>query len=433
MEKREPFAGSCLDDYRDHPESHNVLAQEGIESICAVPLIGSETCIGVLVLYAKAPDNFRPEDVELVSNVADAIAIGLDRCLVHERVEQLKQRLELENVYLQEEISLHQNFENIIGRSTSIMETLEAVETVAPTHANVLITGETGTGKELVARAVHDLSERSDRPLIKVNCATIPKDLFESEFFGHVKGAFTGALKTRAGRFELADKGTLFLDEVGEIPIEMQSKLLRVLQEGEFERVGEERTRRVDVRIIAATNRDLNEEVVNGRFRQDLYYRLNVFPIHVAPLRERPADLPLLAAHFLERAAAEMGRNTPTFSEHDMAMLRSYDWPGNVRELQNVIERAVISSRGGKLRVDLPSGEQQREATTGEEIGGAQAPSDTAHTAEDVSLAAIEKQHILRVLDINEGNKAKTARELGIDPKTLYKRLREYGLLPPRE
>ncbi|MCH7476399.1 MAG: sigma 54-interacting transcriptional regulator, partial [Gemmatimonadetes bacterium] len=271
-------------------------------------------------------------------------------------VETLKDRLQAENLYLQEEIKTHHNFAEIVGRSIAIQNVLEAVETVAPTEANVVITGETGTGKELVARAVHALSPRKDKPLIKVNCASIPRELFESEFFGHVRGAFTGAIRDRVGRFQLADGGTLFLDEVGEIPLEMQSKLLRVIQDGEYERVGDGKTRTVDVRIITATNRDLKQEVEAGRFRQDLYYRFNVFPIEVAPLRHRREDIPLLATRYVEQAARKLNRPMPHFTTAEVRRLQEYDWPGNVRELQNVIERALITQQPGRrLHFDLPS------------------------------------------------------------------------------
>lgn len=271
-------------------------------------------------------------------------------------VERLRSRLELENAYLQEEIRAETNQRGIIGRSAAILKTTAQVELVAPTDATVLITGESGTGKELIARAIHEASDRRDRPLIRVNCAAIPRELFESEFFGHVKGAFTGASRDRVGRFELADGGTLFLDEVGEIPLELQGKLLRVLQEGQFERVGDERTRTTDVRVIAATNRDLKREARAGRFREDLYFRLDVFPIESVPLRERADDIPLLAAHFLHGAAQKLKTPALRLTEADANRLRSYDWPGNVRELQNVIERAAILARGGKLRFDLPDG-----------------------------------------------------------------------------
>lgn len=271
-----------------------------------------------------------------------------------EEVESLRQKLELENAYLQEEIRAESNHRGIIGSSAAIQSVLRQVELVAPTDATVLVTGESGTGKELIARAIHEASKRLDRPLIRVNCAAIPRELFESEFFGHVKGAFTGALRDRIGRFELADSGTLFLDEVGEIPLELQGKLLRVLQEGQFERVGEERTRHVDVRVIAATNRDLKSEVRKGRFREDLYFRLNVVPIESVPLRERRADIPLLAAHFLRGTGRKLKTEGLRLSEGDMRRLAGYDWPGNVRELENMIERAAILARDGRLRIELP-------------------------------------------------------------------------------
>lgn len=271
-----------------------------------------------------------------------------------EEVESLRQRLELENAYLQEEIRLEGNHRGIIGRSAAIQSILRQVELVAPTDATVLVTGESGTGKELIARAIHEASRRSGRPLIRVNCAAIPRELFESEFFGHVRGAFTGAVRDRVGRFELADGGTLFLDEVGEIPLELQGKLLRVLQEGQFERVGEERTRKVDVRVIAATNRDLKREVRLGRFREDLYFRLNVVPIESVALRERREDIPLLAQHFLQGANRKLKTDHLRLTEGDVRRLTQYDWPGNVRELENVIERAAILARDGRLRIVLP-------------------------------------------------------------------------------
>ena len=290
--------------------------------------------------------------LELLDAVAQPLHLGLHAALGE--VQALKDRLEEENVYLQEEIRTRHNFGEIIGQSPAIGHLLQAVETVAPTSANVLITGESGTGKELVARAVHRLSPRQGRALITVNCASIPRELFESEFFGHLKGAFTGAVRDRVGRFQLAHRGTLFLDEVGEIPLELQSKLLRVLRQGEFERVGDERTLTVDVRVIAATNRDLRQEIDAGRFREDLYYRLNVFPIEVVPLRRRRDDIPLLAARFVEQAARRFNRPTVRLTNADVRALQTADWPGNVRELMHVIERAVLTAPGGRLRFDLP-------------------------------------------------------------------------------
>jgi formate hydrogenlyase transcriptional activator len=271
-------------------------------------------------------------------------------------VEQLRKRLEQDNEYLQEEIRLQTNHRGIIGASAAIQKTVRQIELVAPTDASVLITGESGTGKELIARAIHDASRRSHRPLVRVNCAAVPRELFESEFFGHAKGALAGAVRDRLGRFELADGGTLFLDEIGEIPFELQGKLLRVLQESQFERVGESRTRRVDVRVIAATNRDLGLDVRQKRFREDLYFRLNVFPVESVPLRERPDDIPLLAAHFLKAATRKLNIGEPKLTEGDMRRLLNYAWPGNVRELQNVIEHAAILSRNGRIRIDLPDG-----------------------------------------------------------------------------
>lgn len=269
-------------------------------------------------------------------------------------VDVLRERLELENAYLKEEIRLESHHQGIIGRSPAIEATLRQIDVVAGTDATVLVTGESGTGKELIARAIHEASRRCDRPLIRVNCAAVPRELFESEFFGHAKGAFTGAVRDRVGRFELADGGTLFLDEVGEIPLDLQGKLLRVLQERSFERVGEERTRAVDVRLIAATNRDLRDEVRRGRFREDLYFRLNVFPIAASPLRERPEDIALIAQHFLRGAARRLNIAEPRLTEGDVRRLSRYPWPGNVRELENVIERGAILAVRGRLHLDLP-------------------------------------------------------------------------------
>ena len=280
-----------------------------------------------------------------------------DACAVVGRVVALsciarQKNLEFENEFLQDQFRA--SFGNIIGRSPALKKILSQIATVAPTDANVIILGESGTGKELVARAIHDLSARKERPLVRVNCASIPKELFESEFFGHVRGAFTGAIKDRVGRFELADDGTLFLDEVGEIPLDLQSKLLRVLQDGQFERVGDERTRTVKVRLIAATNRDLLAEAKAGRFRLDLYYRLSVFPIEVPPLRARVEDIGQLAEHFVKQASRRLGVRAGRLTVNHMRELQDYEWPGNVRELQNVIERAVILAKGGPLQFDLP-------------------------------------------------------------------------------
>lgn len=343
-----------------------------------------------------------------------------------EEVESLRRKLELENAYLQEEIRTESNHRGIIGTSAAIQSVLRQVELVAPTDATVLVTGESGTGKELIARAIHDISKRSDRPLIRVNCAAIARELFESEFFGHVKGAFTGALRDRIGRFELADGGTLFLDEVGEIPLELQGKLLRVLQEGQFERVGEERTRMVDVRVIAATNRDLRTEVRRGRFREDLYFRLNVVPIESVPLRERRSDLPLLAAHFLRGAGRKLKTDGLRLSEGDMRRLSNYDWPGNVRELENVIERAAILARDGRLRIELPEADDAPPAP----VLPSQDPTAPVLLT-DAERRSRDRANILAALQTCQGRvfgPNGAAALLGVKPTTLASRIKVLGL-----
>ncbi|MEH2499242.1 PAS domain S-box-containing protein [Bradyrhizobium sp. AZCC 1678] len=345
-------------------------------------------------------------------------------------VDRLRERLELENAYLQEEIRIETNPRGIIGQSEAIQKTLRQVKLVAPTSAAVMITGESGTGKELIARAIHEASSRRDRPLIRVNCAAIPRELFESEFFGHVRGAFTGAMRDRIGRFELADGGTLFLDEVGEIPLELQGKLLRVLQEGNFERVGEERTRAVDVRLIAATNRDLKQEVQRGRFREDLYFRLNVFPVESVPLRERREDIPLLAQHFLTRESKAL-KSELRLSEGDARRLARYDWPGNVRELQNVIERAAILAQNGRLRIDLPDASGAQPSP-----GAARAKTDSRPTVmTSAEMRAHERANILAALQACSGKvfgPGGAAEMLDIKPTTLASRIKALGITSGR-
>jgi PAS domain S-box-containing protein len=349
---------------------------------------------------------------------------------ISERVQfydRLRERLESENEYLQEEVRAASGSGTILGRSAGVHRVLEQIEMVAPTDATVLIFGETGVGKELVARAIHERSLRRDRPLVKINCTAIPRELFESEFFGHIKGAFSGALRDRIGRFQLADGGTLFLDEIGELPLAMQPKLLRVLQDGEFEPVGNDQTRRVDVRIIAATNRDLKSLVHAGRFREDLYYRLSVFPIEVPPLRERKDDIPLLAKHFLEMACKRFSRSGLHLTASQIKQLQNYDWPGNVRELQNVIERAVITSRLGSLRMDIP--------TTG---SGSFTPATTRSKSREDSEVIPDKEMTRRMRDNmvaalkRSGGRiygpGGAAELLGIRPSTLSTRIKKLGL-----
>ena len=350
--------------------------------------------------------------------------------LAYEEIAQLKGQLELENTYLQEEVKEAKDFGDVIGESTALRKLLHQVETVARTDASVLVLGETGTGKELVAREIHKHSRRGDRPLIRVNCASIPRDLYESEFFGHIRGSFTGALRDRAGRFEAAHGGTLFLDEVGEIPLELQSKFLRVLQEGQYERVGEERTRTVNVRIIAATNRNLQAEAEAGRFRQDLYYRLNVFPVEVAPLRKRKEDIPLLAAHFLQKAARKFGVRPARLTQTHLVQLQAYDWPGNVRELQNRIERALILAQNGVMYFDLPTVDISAINTPApppvETRGG------NVEVLSDIEFRQRERDNVLAALN-KTGWKIHgpggTAELLGLKPTTLISRIKKFRLV----
>lgn len=349
---------------------------------------------------------------ELEQRVAERTA-DLQKALLD--VEQLKQQLEAENSYLLEELKLNHNFDEILTASDAMTRVLHQVEQVAETNATVLILGETGTGKELFARAIHNLSPRKSRPLVKVNCASLPSNLIESELFGHVRGAFTGALQTRIGRFSLADGGTIFLDELGELPLELQAKLLRVLQEGEFERLGDANTTHVDVRVIAATNRDLEKAVERGEFRQDLYYRLNVFPLELPPLRQRPQDIPLLAEHFMKRYAPKVGRKVETLSTSAVKKLQSYHWPGNVRELEHVVERAVILSPGKHLVLDDWTPSQML----------------TPEALEFATLEDLERNHIDKVLDFTDGRVSGpkgAARILDINPKTLESRMKKLGI-----
>jgi PAS domain S-box-containing protein len=330
-------------------------------------------------------------------------------------LEQLKNRLEDENVYLQEEIRLEHNFGDIIGRSNVLKKVLGQVEQVASTDATVLILGETGTGKELIVRAVHELSHRKSRPLVKVNCAALPANLIESELFGHEKGAFTGAQARKIGRFELADRGTIFLDEIGDLPLELQAKLLRILQEGEFERLGNPKTITVDVRVLAATNRDLGKIIQKGDFREDLFYRLNVYPVTCPPLRDRREDVPILVKHFVDRYSLKIGKKIDTIPKKVMKALQSYHWPGNVRELENIIERALVISRGNKLDIgDWLSRDEM-----------------DVHKSKIPTLTELESDHILKVLDLTSwrvSGSGGAAEKLGLKPTTLEARMKKLGI-----
>src|SRR5262247_1837979 len=325
---------------------------EEIRTFCSVPLLFHDRVLGALDIGRRSEDTFSPEEIELLGEIAKQIAIAVENAQTYREISELKDRLAKENLYLEEEVRTEHNFAEIVGESAALRRVLKEVEVVAPTGSTVLICGETGTGKELIARALHDLSPRRDRTFVKLNCAAIPTGLLESELFGHEKGAFTGAIMQKVGRFELAHQGTLFLDEVGDIPLELQPKLLRALQEQEFERLGSTHTVRVDVRLVAATNRDLGRMVADGHFRNDLYYRLNVFPVLLPPLRERTEDIPLLVRHFTKQFAKRLSRRVETIPAESMEALVRYPWPGNVREMQNVIERAVILSQKGRLQVD---------------------------------------------------------------------------------
>ncbi|MEC9346722.1 MAG: sigma 54-interacting transcriptional regulator [Pseudomonadota bacterium] len=378
----------------------------------STPILDSGAVVGAVIVFRDITERKRNEE---------RLKAALDDNA------RLRDRLEQENAYLQEEIRSNANHYDILGNSGAIANVLKQIELVATTDANVLITGESGTGKELVARAIHQASGRRDRPLIRVNCAAIPRELFESEFFGHAKGAFTGALRDRVGRFELADGGTIFLDEVGEIPLDLQSKLLRVLQDRRFERVGEEKTRSVDIRVIAATNRDLKREAAAGRFREDLFFRLNVFPIECAPLRERTSDIPVLADHFLGTVCARLNLKKPELTKANIEALKAYDWPGNARELQNVIERAAILARDGRLRFDLP-GLMPPTPPAAPAVRTDDGPLRIFTAAE---MADIERANIKAALDACAGRVSGAggaAELLGLKPTTLYSRIRAMGL-----
>ncbi len=389
---------------------------EGVQSLCHIPLISRSRTIGLLSLARLAPTPFSPRDVEFLTLVGNQVAIAVENALSYREIAELKDRLAHEKVYLEDEIRSELNFEEIVGRSPALRSVLQEIETVAPTGSTVLIYGETGTGKELIARAIHNLSSRSRNSFVKLNCAAIPTGLLESEMFGHEKGAFTGAVAQRIGRFELAHHGTVFLDEIGEIPLELQPKLLRVLQEREFERLGSSRTLRTDARLIAATNRDLDAMVEEKSFRADLFYRLNVFPVHVPSLRERPDDIPLLVRHFVQQFARRMGKAVDTIPVEAMNVLVRYHWPGNIRELQNLVERAVILSTGPTLKVPL---------------NDLQAQPAPAATRRIETLEEAERRHILDALEASEwvisGPKG-AASMLGLKRSTLQARMDKLGI-----
>ena len=406
------------------------LRRERIRGFVGTPILFQGEILGVIASFDREniPEDSRSWRQILSDHVGGVIA----NARAFEEIRRLKAQLELHNAYLQEEVGEAKAFGELVGQSAALRHIVSQIDLVAPTDASVLILGATGTGKELIAREIHRRSRRKDKPLVRVNCASIPKDLYESEFFGHVKGAFTGAIRDRAGRFETAEGGTLFLDEIGEVPMESQGKLLRVLQEKCYERVGEDRTRHADVRIIAASNRDLKEEVAAGRFREDLYYRLSVFPMQVATLKEREEDIPLLAKHFVETSVKELGCPKPRLTRAGVLKLQGYDWPGNVRELRNVIERAVILARGGPLNFDLPATATSSASSPGLKPlpGNSTAPEFLT----DVQMQHLERENLLVVLQ-KTGWKIKgpdgAAELIGLRPTTLLTRMKAMGIKRP--
>jgi formate hydrogenlyase transcriptional activator len=413
------------------------LRAEGVVTICCVPLITQGRTLGTLNLASRREDAFPHQDVELLQQVSAQIAIAVENALAFKQIDALKDKLAEEKLYLEEEIRSEFNFEEIVGDSPALKRTLAQVEVVAPAGTAVLITGETGTGKELIARAIHNLSPRRERTFVKINCAAIPGGLLESELFGHERGAFTGALTQKIGRFELADHGTLFLDEIADLPLDLQPKLLRVLQEQEFERLGSNRTQRVDVRIVAATNSDLSRIVAERAFRSDLFYRLNVFPIHIPALRERSEDVPHLVRYFVQKFSRSLNKAVAYIPAEAMEALSSYSWPGNIRELENFIERAVLLSPGKELRVPIS---ELKPVASAAESGADSSSSSTSLTSLTSSPSSIstledaERQHILRALRQTEWRIAGAkgaAVILGMKRTTLQARMRKLGIRRP--
>ena len=424
FDTKKPVIAHTADPSAFAPEGRKIVEAEGLHSSCLIPLMNRGRAVGVLWISRKTEYSFTPEDVEFLSQVSGQIAIAVENALAYQEISELKDKLAQEKVYLEDEIRSEMNFDEIVGKSAALRRVLKEVQTVASTESTVLIYGETGTGKELIARALHNLSPRRSAAFVRLNCAAIPTGLLESELFGHEKGAFTGAIAQRIGRFELANHGTIFLDEIGEVPLELQPKLLRVLQEREFERLGSARTLRTDARLIAATNRDLAAMVEEGKFRSDLYYRLNVFPIRVPPLRDRPEDIPLLVRHFTQLFARRMNKTVESIHSETINALSKYDWPGNIRELQNVIERAVILTPGTTLQVPL----SELKPSAGPRIDGERdvAPGNIHRVLEETErkqiIAALESSHW-----VIAGPNGAAAR-LGMKRSTLQMRMQKLGI-----
>jgi formate hydrogenlyase transcriptional activator len=415
-----------------------VSEAEGLRAYCCIPLVNRGRALGILAILRTTETPFSPEDVDFLSRASGQIAIAVENACVYHEISQLKDKLAQEKLYLEEEIRSEMNFDNIIGNSPALKHVLELVETVATSDSTVLLLGETGTGKELIARAIHDRSRRKERTFVKLNCAAIPTGLLESELFGHEKGAFTGAITQKIGRMELADQGTLFLDEVGDIPIEIQPKLLRALQEREFERLGSIHTRRVNIRLVAATNRDLEKMIAAREFRSDLYYRLHVFPIRIPPLRERKGDIPQLVSYFVQKFAKQMQKKIETISPAVMKGLTAWDWPGNIRELENFIERAVIVTRGRSL--DAPLGELRKTNTVAfphaqqhnvEQVAGERADSPTDITSAADEHERKQRDQIIRALTASKGRVGGAdgaAAGLGMNRTTFLSRMKKFSI-----
>jgi formate hydrogenlyase transcriptional activator len=427
------------------PEGSQIVLGEGLKTLCITPLVNRGRAIGVLGLARKKDNSFSEHDAEFLTEVAGQVAIAIENAIAYREISELKDKLAQEKLYLEEEIRSELNFEHIIGSSPALKQVLELVETVASSDSTVLLLGDTGTGKELIARAIHDHSRRKDRTFVKLNCAAIPTGLLESELFGHEKGAFTGAISQKMGRLELADQGTLFLDEVGDIPIEIQPKLLRALQEREFERLGSTHTKRVNVRLVAATNRDLEKMIAAREFRSDLYYRLNVFPIRIPPLRERREDIPLLVRFFVQKLARRMQKHIETIPATAMRTLTNWEWPGNIRELENFVERAVILTRGKSLEVPITelrkssvdssvsnsNGWQDEISRIVREAIGEISKGNTRSEAKEHDET--ERQEIMRVLRETKGRVGGTdgaAARMAINRTTLISRMKKFGINP---
>ena len=402
-------------------------AQAEIGTVCILPLVSRSRVLGVFGVVKYQDKALAGDDIEFLTQIANQVAIAVENACAFGEIRELKEKLAQEKLYLEDEIRSEMNFAQIVGKSASLRRVLKQVETVAPTDSTVLIYGDTGTGKELIARAIHDLSPRRSKPFVKLNCAAIPTGLLESELFGHEKGAFTGAIAQRIGRFEVANGGTIFLDEIGEIPLELQTKLLRVLQEREFERLGSSRTLRTDARLIAATNRDLETMVSEQKFRSDLFFRLNVFPVHVPPLRERQGDIPLLVRHFTQQFSRRMNRVIETIPSTAMDALSRYHWPGNIRELQNVIERAVIISTGPALNIDVSDLKFSKVDLPAKKHATSKSANGALHSV----LEETERQQILRALKecnwvVSGPNGA--AAHLSMKRSTLQLRMQKLGI-----